>query len=87
VKAGTSMVTGHLHRLQAIIFSDYNGTRWGIDTGTLAETDGDHMSYGEQNPSNHCSGFSVLTIVNGRLIQPEFCAVLDGIAYFRGQPV
>jgi len=87
VKAGTSMVTGHLHRLQAIIFSDYNGTRWGIDTGTLAETDGDHMGYGEDNPKNHCSGFAVLTIRNGRLIQPEFCAVLDGIAYFRGQPV
>lgn len=87
VKAGTSMVTGHLHRLQAIIFSDYNGTRWGIDTGTLAETDGDHMGYGEDNPKNHCSGFAVLTIVNGRLIQPEFCAVLDGIAYFRGSPV
>jgi len=87
VKAGTSMVTGHLHRLQAIIFSDYNGTRWGIDTGTLAETDGDHMGYGEDNPKNHCSGFAVLTIRNGRLIQPEFCAVLDGIAYFRGQAV
>ena len=87
VKAGTSMVTGHLHRLQAIIFSDYTGTRWGIDTGTLAETDGDHMGYGEDNPKNHCSGFAVLTIRNGRLIQPEFCAVLDGIAYFRGQAV
>ena len=87
VKAGTSMVTGHLHRLQAIIFSDYNGTRWGIDTGTLAETDGDHMGYGEDNPKNHCSGFAVLTIVNGRLIQPEFCAVLDGVAYFRGKEV
>lgn len=87
VKAGTSMVTGHLHRLQAIIFSDYTGTRWGIDTGTLAEVDGDHMGYGEDNPKNHCSGFAVLTIRNGRLIQPEFCAVLDGIAYFRGQAV
>ena len=87
VKAGTSMVTGHLHRLQAIIFSDYTGTRWGIDTGTLAEVDGDHMVYGEDSPKNHCSGFAVLTIRNGRLIQPEFCAVLDGIAYFRGQAV
>jgi predicted MPP superfamily phosphohydrolase len=87
MKAGVSMVTGHLHRLQATIVSDYNGTRWGIDTGTLCETDGDQMSYAEGNPSNHCSGFAVLTIVNGRLIQPEFCAVLDGVAYFRGAPV
>jgi predicted phosphodiesterase len=87
LKAGVSMVTGHLHRLQATIFSDYNGTRWGVDTGTLSDTEGDHMSYGEDNPKNHCSGFAVLTIRNGRLIQPEFCAVLDGVAYFRGAEV
>ena len=87
LKSGVSMVTGHLHRLQATIVSDYNGTRWGVDTGTLSEVDGDHMSYGEDNPKNHCSGFAVLTIVDGRLIQPEFCAVLDGVPYFRGKPV
>ena len=85
--SGTSMCTGHLHRLQAIIFSDYNGTRWGVDTGTLSDVEGDHMAYGEDNPKNHCSGFAVLTIRDGRLIQPEFCAVLDGVPYFRGAPV
>jgi predicted phosphodiesterase len=87
MKSGVSMVTGHLHRLQATIVSDYNGTRWGVDTGTLSDVEGDHMGYGEDNPKNHCSGFSVLTIANGRLIQPEFCAVLDGIPYFRGKAV
>lgn len=87
LKSGVSMVTGHLHRLQATIVSDYNGSRWGVDTGTLADTEGDHMNYGEDSPKNHCSGFAVLTIVDGRLIQPEFCAVLDGVAYFRGAPV
>lgn len=87
LKSGVSMATGHLHRLQATIVSDYSGSRWGIDTGTLCETDGDQMAYGEGNPANHCSGFAVLTIKDGRLIQPEFCAVLDGVAYFRGQPV
>jgi predicted phosphodiesterase len=87
MKSGVSMVTGHLHRLQATIVSDYNGTRWGVDTGTLSDTEGDHMSYGEDNPKNHCSGFAVLTVVDGRLIQPEFCAVLDGVPYFRGKPV
>ena len=87
MKSGVSMVTGHLHRLQATIVSDYNGTRWGVDTGTLSDVEGDHMSYGEDNPKNHCSGFAVLTVANGRLIQPEFCAVLDGVPYFRGAPV
>ena len=87
LKSGVNFVSGHLHRLQATIVSDYNGTRWGVDTGTLSDTEGDHMSYGEDSPKNHCSGFAVLTIVNGRLIQPEFCAVLDGIPYFRGKHV
>lgn len=85
--SGVSMVTGHLHRLQATILNDYNGARWGVDCGTLAETHGDHMHYGEDNPTNHCSGFAVITIVNGQMIHPEFCAVVDGRAYFRGQAV
>ena len=85
--SGVSIVTGHLHRLQATIFTDYKGTRWGVDTGTLADTDGEHMSYGEDDPKNHCSGFAVLTIVNGELIQPELCAVLNDVAYFRGKAV
>lgn len=87
LKSGVSMCTGHLHRLQATIFNDYNGTRWGIDCGTLAETHGDHMHYGEDNPMNHCSGFSVLTIRDSRLLHPEFCFVQDEQAFFRGQQV
>lgn len=85
--SGVSFINGHLHRLQASIYSDYRGTRWGVDTGTLADIDGEHMGYGEDDPKNHCSGFAVLTIVNGQLIQPELCAVLNNVAYFRGKAV
>lgn len=85
--SGVSMCTGHLHRLQATILNDYHGTRWGVDCGTLGETEGDHMHYGEDNPANHCAGFAVLTIVNGRMIHPEFCAVVGDKAYFRGKEV
>jgi len=87
LKSGVSMCTGHLHRLQATIFSDYNGNRWGIDCGTLAPIDGDHMHYGEDNPMNHCSGFAVLTLIDGNLLHPEFCSVVGEHAYFRGQRV
>lgn len=85
--SGVSICTGHLHRLQATILSDYNGTRWGIDCGTLGESDGAHMSYGEDNPTNHCSGFAVLTIVDGELIHPEFCSVHGDKAFFRGKQI
>lgn len=85
--SGMSIVTGHLHRLQATVFTDYNGTRWGVDTGTLGDTEGPQMAYGEDNPANHCSGFAVLTIVDGKLIHPEFCAVQGDKAFFRGKEV
>jgi predicted phosphodiesterase len=85
--AGVSIVTGHLHRLQATMFADYKGTRFGIDTGTLGDVDGDHMGYGEDNPKNHCSGAVVLTIKDGELLYPEFCYVRNGVAYFRGVAV
>ena len=87
VMSGLSICTGHLHRLQSTVMTDYNGTRWGIDCGTLGETVGPKMSYGEDNPANHCSGFAVLTVRNGRLVQPELCAVTDGAAIFRGRQV
>ena len=81
------IVTGHLHRLQATIFSNYRGSFFGVDTGTLADVDADHMSYGEDNSLNHASGFAVLTLVDGDLIYPEFCYVRNDVAYFRGKPV
>lgn len=87
LKSGISIVTGHLHRLQATIWSDYTGSRFGIDTGTLGEVDGEHMHYGEDNPKNHASGFAVLTLVDGQLLYPEFCYVQNEMVYFRGKPV
>ena len=40
VTAGKSIVTGHLHSLKVTPYDDYNGTRYGVDTGTLADPDG-----------------------------------------------
>ncbi|HET8689580.1 MAG TPA: metallophosphoesterase [Methanosarcina sp.] len=72
VNAGLNIVTGHLHSLKVTPFTDYNGTRWGVDTGTLADPSGDHdRDYTECNPLNHRSGFIVLTFKNGQLLQPE----------------
>lgn len=85
--SGVNICTGHLHRLQATLLNDYAGVRWGIDCGTLAEIDGDHMHYGEDMPMNHCSGFAVLTIADGMLLHPEFCFVANEKAYFRGKQV
>lgn len=87
LKSGRSIVTGHLHKLMATPWADYNGRRWGVDSGTLAEPYGDQFTYAEENPVPWSSGFVVLTFRDGKLLTPEFCEVLDGVAYFRGKPV
>jgi hypothetical protein len=86
VSAGTSIVTGHLHSLKVTPFGDYNGTRWGVDTGTLAEIDGPQfMDYLEDGPVNWRSGFAVLTFNNGKLLWPELVSKhSEGVIDFRG---
>jgi hypothetical protein len=86
VNAGVSVVTGHLHSLKVTPFSDFNGVRFGCDTGTLAETDGPQFTYAELNPNNHRSGFAVLNFHNGKLLWPQLaCKFDEGLIDFRGQ--
>jgi hypothetical protein len=87
LRSGKSFVTGHLHKLMVTPWTDYNGRRYGVDTGTLAEPTGDQFVYVEENPVNWCAGFCVLTFENGKLLPPELCEVINGVAYFRGQRV
>jgi len=66
--SGKTMVTGNLHSLKVTPYADYNGNRFGVDTGTLAETDGPQfMNYLEDSPTNWRSGFAVLTFHDGKL--------------------
>jgi hypothetical protein len=90
LRAGTSMVTGHLHRLLVTRWADYNGVRWGVDTGTLLEIGPDvpQTFYAEDNPAPHGSGFAVLNYdKTGMLLPPELVEVIKGQAYFRGERV
>lgn len=84
--SGKTMVTGHLHSLKVTPFDDYNGTRWGVDTGTLAEPEGPQFSdYLEHNPTNWRSGFVVLTFRDGELLWPEIVRVAGDAVDFRGE--
>ena len=70
--AGRSIITGHLHSLKVAPLSDYNGTRWGVDCGTMADPYGPQFyNYTELNPLNWRSGFVLLTFVKGKLMWPE----------------
>jgi hypothetical protein len=85
--AGKTMVTNHLHSPKVTPFSDYNGTRYGVDTGCLADPNGPQfVDYSEDNPKNHRSGFAVLTFISGKLMQPELVLVWDeDHVQFRGE--
>jgi hypothetical protein len=87
--SGKNIVTGHLHSLKVTPFSDYNGVRYGIDTGTLAEPYGPQFEdYTEQGPLNWRSGFAVLTFADGKLLLPELVTThgQDSIE-FRGRVI
>jgi hypothetical protein len=87
VNAGVSIVTGHLHSLKVTPYADYNGNRFGVDTGTLADTDGaQFVNYLEDSPTNWRSGFAVLTFHNGKLLWPELVHKwAEGQVEFRGK--
>lgn len=87
VTSGKTIVTGHLHSLKVTPFDDYNGTRWGIDTGTLAQPGGPQfVDYMEDGFANWRSGFAVLTFRRGELLWPELAhAREEGFIDFRGE--
>lgn len=87
LKAGKSMITGHLHSAKVMPFTDYNGTRWGVDAGCLADAYGDQFrDYTEDSPRDWISGFCVLTFKGGELLWPELVTVRDaGSVQFRGE--
>jgi hypothetical protein len=89
VNSGKNIVTGHLHSLKVTPFADYNGNRFGVDTGTLAETNGPQfMDYMEDGPANWRSGFAVLTFKDGRLLWPELVHKWDeDLVEFRGEVI
>lgn len=84
--AGRTMVTGHLHAQTVREITDYNGTRWGMDLGCMADIYGPQFAYMEDNPRNWRSGFGVITIREGRLLRPEPVTVVEpGLIEFRGE--
>ena len=89
LKSGKTMVTGHLHSLKVTPWTDYNGTRFGIDTGCLAEPDGEQfINYTEAGPTNWRSGFVLLTFKDGRLLYPDIAMKFDEDSFeFRGEIV
>ena len=77
IRSGVSIVTAHLHSGKVIPYTDYNGTRYGVDDGCLCDPAHKAFRYTEDNPLNWRSGFCVLTFHKGKLLQPQLALVLD----------
>lgn len=85
LNAGRTTVTGHLHQLKITPFSDYNGVRYGIDTGTLADPYGPQFAYCEDSPVDWRSGFVVLSFRQGKLLYPQIAQVrAEGEVEYKG---
>lgn len=89
VYAGKSLVHGHLHSLKVYPYTDYNGTRYGVDAGTMADAFGGAFEgYMEDNPRSWRSGFVVLTFYKKQLLWPEIVHVMEeGKVEFRGKVI
>ncbi len=86
LKSGVTMVTGHLHSLKVTPWTDLTGTRYGVDTGCLADPWGPQFDYQEDGSRNHRAGFAVLTFRNGKLMPPDLCHIIDeDYAWFQGK--
>lgn len=87
LRSGKTMVTGHLHSAKVMPFTDYGGTRYGVDTGSLADPmHKAFVDYTEDNPKNWRAGFVVLTFKDGQLLFPELVLVTDkDHVQFRGE--
>ena len=89
LNAGVNMVTGHTHNLAVQPLTDYKGTRYGVQTGMLANPDGEQfVDYTEDGVKDWRSGFAMLTIDRGQLLMPELVQVWDeekGEVQFRGK--
>lgn len=92
IASGKTVITGHLHQLKVTPLTDYNGTRWGVDCGTMLEPGIDRpwgsqvVNYTEDNPLDMRSGFVLLTFHKGELLWPEIVFVRkEGQVEFRGK--
>jgi hypothetical protein len=89
--AGINIVTGHTHQLKIEPWTDLSpnfnmGTRYGVQTGTLADPHSLAFEYCEDNPKDWRPGGVLLSWEKGRLILPEIFQVSGEDEFeFRGQ--
>jgi len=87
LNGGVSFVHGHLHSQKVAPLTDYNGDRYGVDAGMIADpASKQFVNYTEDGPLDWRSGFCVLNYRDGKLMAPELVSVWDEKrVQFRGE--
>ncbi len=84
LKSGVTTITGHTHHLRMRPYSDLRGTRYGIETGTLADPMGPQFAYAGARTRDWQSGF-VVGYFDGPDHRFETVEVRNGKALFGGR--
>jgi hypothetical protein len=78
LNGGVSFVHGHLHSQKVSPITDYNGDRYGVDAGMVADPSyKQFVNYTEDAPLDWRSGFCILTYKDGKLMAPELVSAWD----------
>lgn len=85
LKFGLSYAHGHLHQLKVTPVDNATGRLWGVDCGHLADPAGPQFAYREGLTIGSCSGFAVITLYKGMVVDAEICTVNQFGAFFRGE--
>jgi Calcineurin-like phosphoesterase len=74
---GKNIILGDGHRQIVHPYTDYGGTRWGVDAGCIADVNHPAFRYTEGNAKDWRSGFCVITFIQGKMLAPELISDWD----------
>lgn len=84
LKAGKSIMTSHTHRLKILPHTDFSGRKYSIETGCLADPEGDQFSYCLDTAKDWQPGFVVIEFDDNGM-HPECAELIGNRIRFRGK--
>lgn len=87
MKSARTIISGDTHALEVKPWNNWTRRLWGVQCGMIGDPAWPCFNYRLAQPSQQQPGFIVLTWKDGELMTPEPCEVVNGAAWFRGEPV
>jgi hypothetical protein len=87
MKSARTVISGDTHALEVKPWNNWTRRLWGVQCGMIGDPAWPCFNYRLAQPGQQQPGFIVLTWKDGELMTPEPCEVVNGAAWFRGEPV